>query len=73
MRFERYKESPYADTYINLARWCNQPNFYKKMSYREFCVANSENSSSLKYMNQLEAEYPKIVKDYYNLRYEDLN
>jgi len=70
MRFERYKENPYAGTYINLARWCNQPNFYKKMSYREFCVANGENSSTVRYMNKLEIDHPEIARRFYDMRYK---
>ena len=73
MRFERYKESPYAGTYINLARWCNQPNFFKKKSYREFCIANGVNSSTVKYMNQLETEHSDIAKEYFNLKFDEMN
>lgn len=36
MRFNRYEESPYRGMYITIARWCNQPSFYKKKSLREF-------------------------------------
>ena len=37
MRHENYKNSPYAGMYINLARWCNQPSLFKKMSFYDFC------------------------------------
>lgn len=37
MRFNRYVESPFSGVYIDLARWCNQPSFFKKKSFREFC------------------------------------
>lgn len=40
MRHENYKKSRYKNMYIELARWCNQPQFYKKKSFREFCEAN---------------------------------
>lgn len=73
MRFNRYDESPYRGTYINLARWCNQPNFYKKKSYREFCIANGENSSTVKYMKQIEADHPEIAQEYFDLRFDVLN
>ena len=73
MRFERYEESPYRGTYINLARWTNQPNFYKKKSFREFCEINGENSSTMKYLYEFEKEYPEIAKEYFDLRFEDLN
>lgn len=42
MRFEKYKESRFKNMYIQLARWCNQPSFLKKMSFRQFCVRNEE-------------------------------
>ena len=35
-----WKKSKYRGFYITLARWCNQPSFVKKMSFREFCEAN---------------------------------
>lgn len=35
-RFEKYTKSPYRGMYVNLARWCNQPSFFKKKSFREF-------------------------------------
>ena len=37
MRYEKYKESPYYGTYVNIACWCNQPNFFYNFSYTEFC------------------------------------
>ena len=42
MRFEEYKNSEYKDMYIQLARWCNQPSFFKKMSFRQYCIRNEE-------------------------------
>lgn len=73
MRFNRYIESPYKGTYINLSRWCNQPDFYKKKSYREFCIANGENSSTVKYLNQLEVDHPDIAKEYFDMKFNKIN
>jgi hypothetical protein len=73
MRHEDYEKSKYRGMYINLARWCNQPNFYKKKSFREFCLANGEDSSTVKYMNEFEKDYPEIAKQYFDMRFEDLN
>lgn len=42
MRFENYIHSKYKDMYIQLARWCNQPSFFKKMSFRQYCIRNEE-------------------------------
>lgn len=79
MRYEAYKNSKFKNIYIQLARWCNQPQFYKKMSYREFCEANQyyhKNKDTLclayKSMIDFEKEYPKIAKKYFDLKYEEL-
>ena len=58
MRHENYNKSPFRGMYITIARWCNQPSFYKKMSFREFCIANGENSSSNKYLTEFEKLCP---------------
>ena len=72
MRHEYYQRSKYRGMYINLARWCNQPNFLKKKSFRQFCEANGEKSSTLRYMTAFESEFPSIAKEYFDLRWEDL-
>lgn len=73
MRYDDYKESEHRGMYINLARWCNQPNFFKKKSFREFCVANGENSSTYRYMVNFERKYPEVAKEYFDLKYENVN
>lgn len=42
MRFEDYHKSRFKSLYTQLARWCNQPSFFKKMSFRQYCVRNEE-------------------------------
>lgn len=42
MRFEDYQKSRFKTLYTQLARWCNQPNFFKKMSFRQYCIRNEE-------------------------------
>lgn len=42
MRFEEYNNSRFKNLYTQLARWCNQPSFFKKMSFRQYCVRNEE-------------------------------
>ncbi len=37
-----WKQSEWAGMYVSIARWCNQPNIFKKMSFRQFCQANQE-------------------------------
>ena len=73
MRHEYYLKSKYKGTYINLARWCNQPNFFKKKSYREYCEENGENSSTMRYLKEFEHDYPDIAAKYYDLRYDSFS
>ena len=40
MRHEDYKKYEISNLYIQIARWCNQQQFYKKMSFWEFCYRN---------------------------------
>lgn len=40
MRHEDYHNAPISNLYIQIARWCNQQQFYKKMSFWEFCYRN---------------------------------
>lgn len=75
MRYKKYEDSPFKGTYINLARWCNQPSQFKKRSYREWVNANievdGENCSTNKYMKFLEKKYPEVAKEYFNVKYLD--
>ena len=50
MRFNRYEESPYRGVYVTLARWCNQPSFFKKKSFREFSQAKG-NDAAARYLD----------------------
>jgi len=65
MRYTLYKDSPYEKLYINIARWVNQPSFYKKMSYRDFCSKNQSRMksdracSALKSLREFESKYPE--------------
>lgn len=40
MRHEDYHNAPLPNIYVQIARWCNQPAFYKKMSFWEYCYRN---------------------------------
>ena len=40
MRHEDYHNSPLPNLYVQIARWCNQQAFYKKMSFWEFVYRN---------------------------------
>lgn len=69
MRFARYCESPYRGLYINIARWCNQPSFYKKKSLREFAELNGISSACFKYLSDFEEMFPEIAH-FYDMKYD---
>lgn len=80
MRYKAYKQSPYRELYIQLARWCNQPQFFKKQSFREFCIQNqrykkdqSQNCAAYQAMLDFEEQWPEIAKKYFDLKFNDLN
>lgn len=71
-----WQESKYRALYVTMARWCNQANIVKKMTFREFCIANqvlhkTEGTmcSAMKSMTEFEAEYPDIAAKYFDVRY----
>ena len=71
MRYKDYELSPYRGMYINIARWCNQPSFFKKKSFREYCEFNGLNSATYKYMKDFEMRFPNIASQYFDLTYEE--
>ena len=40
MRHEDYHQAPIYNVYVQIARWCNQQAFYKKMSFWEYTYRN---------------------------------
>lgn len=84
MRYQNKNDAPwkiskYKGMYIALARWANQPNILKKMSFRQFCEGNQSLRktegicSTMKAMLEFEMEFPKLAKEYFDIRYEDFN
>ena len=75
MRYKDYKDSEFYGTYVNVARWCNQPSQFKKRSYREWVQANvevnGENCSANRYAKDLESKYPEVAEMYYDLKFTD--
>ena len=67
MRFERYEESPYRGVYITIARWCNQPSFFKKKTLREY-VQMPVNATALRYISDFERLFPEAGR-YFDLRF----
>lgn len=75
MRYNRYRESPYYGTYINLAAWCNQPSMFKKKSYREYVDVVSGRrkdkygSSYYRYYKLVENEFPDLAEKYFDMKF----
>lgn len=71
-----WANSPYSGLYIALARWCNQPSIFKKMSFRQFCEANQllrktgGMCSSMQALTDFEKKHPDIARQYFDLRYD---
>lgn len=71
MRFNKYEESPYRGIYVTLARWCNQPGFFRNLSLNEFIdltVSKGEKAPA-QYRDHLLRDHPLIVHEYFTLRY----
>lgn len=75
-----WKESPWRGMYVALARWCNQPNMVKKMTFREFCQANQDrfkspgqNCATFQAMLNFEKKHPDIAARYFDIRYGEKN
>ena len=73
MRFEKYQESPYRGMYITIARWCNQPSFFKKKSLREYAEFQGKNYSPYRYITEFENAYPDIANKYYDIKWAEIN
>jgi hypothetical protein len=66
MRFQDYEKSPFRGMYITIARWCNQPTFFKKLTFREFCMREGQGDSPERYMREFEESCPEVAKKYYD-------
>ena len=67
MRFERYEYSPYRGVYITIARWCNQPSFFKKKTLREYAQMPG-NATALRYLTDFERLFPEAGR-YFDIRF----
>ncbi len=80
MRHELYQKSEFKELYIQLARYLNQPAFFKKMSFRTFCEKNQsalknqeKTCSSMRALMYFEAKHPEIAKSYFDTLFFDKN
>jgi hypothetical protein len=77
-----WQKSRYAKIYTEMARWCNQPNFFKKKSFEEYCRACEEyhhmHGGRAKHCSTWEA-YTNFIKEnphmkkYCVLKFGDIN
>lgn len=49
MRYETCYKSDYSGIYSSIASWCNQPNIFKKFSYKMYCQCKGMGSAYSKY------------------------
>lgn len=73
MRHQDYHNAPLPNIYVQIARWCNQQQFYKKMSFWEFSYRNQsywEEHSGQRHVRALLMNYEQfeddLVKGYYD-------
>ena len=72
-RFNRYKESPYKDIYINVARWCNQPSMFGKMTMLEFAELEHDKygrKSNIRAVKNLMENEPQMTDYLTNVKYK---
>lgn len=55
MRYEKCYASNFSGIYSTLAAWCNQPNIFKKFSYRDFCKCKGMQSKYSIYKRDFDA------------------
>lgn len=75
MRHEDYHNAPISNIYIQIARWCNQQAFYKKMSFWEFSYRNQtfwEQGAGFEVLQPIKS-YEEFLIDYENGYYNEEN
>ena len=73
MRHQDYHRAPISNIYIQIARWCNQQQFYKKMSFWEFCYRNQsywEEHQVLEYNRPKLISFEQFEREYLDGYYE---
>lgn len=78
MKHKDYERSKYKGLFTQIARWCNMPNMFKKLSFRQFCELNQKNiktegklSASMKALIEFENDFPEIANKYFDIRFEE--
>lgn len=66
MRHEDYHQAPISNLYVQIARWCNQQAFYKKMSFWEFSYRNQtywEQAAGFEVLHKIKS-FDEFQRDY---------
>ena len=82
MRYQNKNEAPWKSSplhamYVAIARWCNQPNIFKKMSFREFCKVNQAMKktpgycSAMQALKDFEMRHPTLAEEFFDMKYSD--
>ena len=75
MRHEKYETSPYRGMFVQIARWCNQPQFLKKLTFRQYCQQcqvyhkGEDLGAPMRAMTDFESRFPEIAKKYFDMSY----
>lgn len=74
MRHEDYKKSPLPNIYVQIARWCNQPGFFRNLSFWQFCYKNQTFWEEHRYgkKNLPIKSYEEFLQDYNNGYYDEI-
>lgn len=74
MRHEDYKKAPMPNLYVQIARWCNQPGFYRNLSFWQFCYKNQTywEEHSLGIKHERLKTYEEFLEDYKNGYYDEV-
>ncbi|MCM1508703.1 MAG: hypothetical protein NC177_16470, partial [Ruminococcus flavefaciens] len=75
MRYKDYNKSQYKGFYNAVSWWCNQPAFFKKMSFREFCESNQsrveKECAAIRYMHRVKQDFPGIAEKYFDIKWTE--
>ena len=74
MRHEDYKKAPIPNIYVQIARWCNQPGFFRNLSFWQFCYKNQtfwEEHTLGRKPSRLKT-YDEFLEDYNNGYYDEI-
>ena len=75
MRYELVDGSEFEGLYTQLARWCNQPQFFKKTTFREFCelrqteMKTDKKCSAKLSLERFEQKHPDVAKKYFDAKF----